>query len=147
MLTSVTLKYLLEFLLARDLRGEHLLSLGELKNEPLRFMPPSNKTDFFGDSGLPGFSVHLGDLSVGNSYGLDFLPGGLDLNKLIFVSEAFRKLNNFSMGGLRQQQIFRYKDCGLLRKGLGVSGVSALVESSGVVGSDGFILIKGTFTQ
>jgi hypothetical protein len=141
------LKYLLEFLLARDMRGEHLLSLGELNNWLLGFMSPSNKTDFFRDSGLPGFSLNFGDLSVGNWYELDFLPGGLNLNRLIFVSGAFRKLNNFSMGGLRQQQIFRYTVCGILGKGLWVSGVSALVESSGVVGSDSFILITRTFTQ
>jgi hypothetical protein len=129
------------------MRGEHLLPLGELKNKPLDSLPPFEKTDFFRDSWLPWFLIDLGDLLVGNSYG-HFLSGGLDFsNRLIFLVGAFRKLNNFSMGRLRQQQIFRYKVCGMLHTGLGVSGVSARVESSGVVDSNGFILITGTLTQ
>lgn len=87
---SVTLKYLLAFLLVSDKRGEHLLPLGELKKILLDSFPPFGWTDFLWLDCLLLFIIDLGDLLVGNSYGTDFLTRKSGLpNRLIFLRGAF----------------------------------------------------------
>ena len=47
-------------------------------------------------------------------------------------------MSNLSLDGFRQQQIFCYKVRGMLGGRVGDSGVWGWVESSGVVGLNGF---------